>query len=106
MNKRIPVLALALASLPFAAGAEDYVGTLKLPRHGLPEPVGLYSFAAISMPTLSPARAADGNFRLKLGYKYSRFLAVEGELNDFTRAPADVFATSSLASPFRSTGFG
>lgn len=106
MNKRIALLALATASLPLAAGADDYVGTLKLPRHGLPEPVGLYSFAAIEAPTLSPTRGADGNFRLKLGYKYSRFFAVEGEVNDFTRGPADMFATSSLASPFRSAGFG
>ncbi len=105
MKKRNFFLALAVASLPFAAGAEDYVGTLKLPKGGLPEPVGLYSFSAMSAPV--PAAApADSGFRLKLGYKYSRFLQVEGEVSDLARAPADLFGTPGFASAFRSTGFG
>lgn len=107
MTKRTYFLALALASLPFTAGAEDYVGTLKLPPNGLPEPVGLYSFSAINPPLLASAAApGDIGFRLKLGYKYSRYLQIEGEVNDLARAPADPFAMPGLASGFRATGFG
>ena len=53
------------------------------------------------------AYASDSGMRLKLGYKYSRFLAVEGEYVDFGRSPASLFASpATLASAFRSTGFG
>lgn len=96
------LLALA-AALPVAA--EDYVGTLKPPK-GAVEPIGLYSISAITSAGLARSSATDSNFRLKLGYKYSRFLAFEGEFSDFARAPADTFVGTGLVSPFRATAFG
>lgn len=98
--KRLCALAIVLA--PTAAAAENYLGILKPPQSSL-QPTGLYSFASVPDPaTLSP----DNGYRLKLGYKYSRYLSVEGEFADFTR-PADVFANpASLTSAFRTAGFG
>ena len=97
------LLALGLMALPLTCpAAGDYLGILKVPQSTL-NPTGLYSFA--SGPTKPTTLAPDG-YRLKLGYKYSRYLAVEGEFSDFTR-PSDVFANpANLASAFRSTGFG
>ena len=100
------VFAIALAgALPGLAAAENYLGILKLPS---PEAAthGVYSFATAPGAAPSPAFVPDSSFRLRLGYKYSRFLAVEGEFNDYARA-TDVFASpGNLASAFRSTGFG
>ena len=96
---------LALALLAPAAASADYLGVLRAPSHSL-HPGGLYSFA--SGPNLgAPASLTGENgYRLKLGYKYSRYFAVEGEFSDFAR-PANVFANpASLSSAFRSTGFG
>lgn len=94
--------ALVLALWPAAAAAENYLGILK-PSPSSLVPSGLYSFA--SGPT-SPALAPENGYRLKLGYKYSRYLAVEGEFADFAR-PADVFANpASLTGGIRSAGFG
>jgi len=43
---------------------------------------------------------------MKLGYRYTRNFSVEGEFSDYARA-IDPFANpASLASAFRSTGFG
>ena len=96
---------LAFVLLAPAAASADYLGMLRAPTHSL-NPTGLYSFAtgpSLGMPT---SLTADGGYRLKLGYKYSRFLSVEGEFSDYTR-PADIFANpANLASAFRSTGFG
>ena len=101
MNHRI--FALAFAALP-AAAAADYLGTLKVPSSTL-APTGLYSFATGPLAGLPTTLSNEGGYRLKLGYKYSRYFAVEGEFSDFLR-PADVFANpASLASAFRSTGF-
>ena len=108
MTPRI-AFALAFAMLPAMAAAEDYLGGLKLPRSTEPARGGTFSFASepISSFTSSTARATDSGMRLKLGYKYSRFFAVESEFVDFGRAPADIFASpGNLASAFRSTGFG
>jgi len=99
------LLVVAVASLSLAAIADDYLGTLKPPQSSLTP--GLYSFA--TGPASGPASSlySDNSVRLKLGYKYSRYLAVEGEFIDFGRNPADVFASpGNLASAFRSTGFG
>jgi OmpA-OmpF porin, OOP family len=99
------LLALAVATLAFAAAAENYLGTLKPPQSSLTP--GLYSFA--TGPASGPATSlyADNSVRLKLGYKYSRYLSVEGEFVDFGRSGADIFASpGNLASAFRSTGFG
>ena len=97
------LLALGLVSAPLVcAGADNYLGMLKPPASSL-TPTGLYSFT--TGPTNLAALAPDGGYRLKLGYKYSRFLAVEGEFSDFTR-PGDIFANpANLSSAFRSTGF-
>ncbi|HUQ27551.1 MAG TPA: outer membrane beta-barrel protein [Usitatibacter sp.] len=96
--------AVSLALMPFAALADgDYFGTLKPPQSSL-SPPGAYSFAT-GLPPAASAAASDNGYRLKLGYKYSRFFAVAGEYVDFKRA--DPFtAPASLASSFRSTGFG
>ncbi len=97
------LFALAIVLLPPAALAENYLGVLKPPQSSL-NPTGLYSFA--TGPAPSTALAEDGGYRLKLGYKYSRYFSVEGELSDFAR-PHDAFANPArLASPFRSTGIG
>ena len=99
------LLVVAVASLPLAALADDYLGTLKLPQSS--QAPGLYSFA--TGPTAGPASSlySDNSVRLKLGYKYSRYLSVEGEFVDFARPAADVFASpGNFASAFRSTGFG
>ena len=97
------LLALGLVSLPLAsAGADNYLGMLKPPASSL-TPTGIYSFA--TGPAQPASLAPDNGYRLKLGYKYSRYLAVEGEFSDVTRT-SDVFANpASLSSAFRSTGF-
>ncbi len=97
------LLALGFVAAPLVcAGADNYLGMLKPPASSL-TPTGLYSFA--TGPTKPASLAPDNGYRLKLGYKYSRYLAVEGEFSDVTR-PSDFFANpASLSSTFRSTGF-
>lgn len=97
------LLALGLVSAPLVcAGADNYLGVLNPPASSL-TPTGLYSFA--TGPTNLASLAPDSGYRLKLGYKYSRFLAVEGEFSDVARS-SDIFANpASLSSAFRSTGF-
>jgi hypothetical protein len=104
MTSRATILALALIGLPAAAMAGDYVGTLKLPKPAAGE---VYSFSTLPAPGTAASAAPDNAFQLKLGYQYSRWLAVEGEVSDFARMPADVFASSaaSLASPFRASSY-
>ena len=100
--KRVVAVAIAVLLPPAALGAENYLGTLRAPQTSL-NPTGLYSFS--SGPSEVGTLAPDG-YRFKLGYKYSRFLSVEGEFADVSR-PADVFANpANLSSGFRSTGFG
>ncbi len=100
MGLKAPLFAAALAFVPWAAQA-NYVGMLKAPSSF--GTLGLYSRAIATAP-FGLDHAADG-YRLKLGYKYSRYLAVEGEYVDFGRA--DVFASpANLSSSFRGTGFG
>ena len=49
---------------------------------------------------------ADSSTRLKLGYKYSRYLAVESEFVDAARHSGDLFASpGNLSSAFRSSGY-
>lgn len=108
MKFRTGIVAATLASLPLAAAAGDYVGTLKLPRTALPAPGAVYSFT--NLPDMAAPRTGtvpEKPLRLKLGYQYSRYFSVEGELNDVARAPVDLFpAADPAASPFRSSGFG
>ncbi|HEX6634842.1 MAG TPA: outer membrane beta-barrel protein [Usitatibacter sp.] len=107
MSLRAPLLALALAAASFGAAAADYVGTLKLPKATLPAPGDLYSFASVPPPTLAGTHAPGQSFRLKLGYQYTRYFSVEGEVSDMARAPANLFGgLEPLASQFRSSGFG
>jgi hypothetical protein len=91
-------------TLPGLALAEDYVGTLKVPQSSS-TPSGIYSFS--TTPGLVSVPGETG-MKLKLGYKYSRYFAVEGEVMDFGRSSAtDPFSSpANLASAFRSTGFG
>jgi opacity protein-like surface antigen len=111
MAHRISLAAAALASIAFAATAEDYVGGLKLPKSSDAQtPSGFLSLASEPVPSFATQRlngVGDGGFRLKLGYQYSRFFAVETQFVDFGRTSGDFFSTNpNLSSAFRSTGFG
>ena len=107
MTLRAPWAAVLLALFPLGAAAQqNYLGLLKPPGSALPEMRGVYSF---SQPLfgLTPQLQPDAGQRLKLGYKYSRYFALEGQLVDTGRAAANPFASPSALSPsFRSTGFG
>jgi hypothetical protein len=106
MKLRCRLLGLVLAAAPFATQAENYLGILKLPRAGVDSADGVYSFSTSPANSLLAAPGIESGYHLKLGYKYSRYFAVEGQVNDFTRQ-ADPFANpSNLTSPFRSSGFG
>jgi hypothetical protein len=101
------VVAALLALLPLAAAAGDYVGVLKVPKAGIPAPGALYSFTTLSDPPATGTALPERPMRLKLGYQYSRYFSVEGELNDVARAPGDLFTTTDpSASPFRSSSYG
>ena len=103
MNTRTRLFALACAGLPALPAAADYVGTFKAPASGF-VPSGLYSFANIPVDT-GTTTPLDQQTRLKLGYQYSRYLAVESEFVDSLRS--DMFASpGNLTSAFRSTSFG
>ena len=100
---RKAALALMVGTFSAFAVADDYVGTLRAPQSSF-TPAGMYSFA--TAPVLNGVVSESG-FRFKLGYKYSRYFAVEGEVVDFGRGVNDPFARpANLASAFRSTGFG
>lgn len=103
MNTRTRLFALACAALPALPAAADYLGTFKAPASGF-VPSGLYSFANIPVDT-GTTTPLDQQTRLKLGYQYSRYLAVESEFVDSLRS--DLFASpGNLTSAFRSTSFG
>src|SRR5258706_1128240 len=108
MNIPKPVQQLALLVAAFAAPAAsaDYIGALRLP--GAPSASsGFYSFSAVAPTSLTPGFTTDAAYRLKLGYKYSRFLTVESEYVDFGNNAGSVFANpANLSSAFRTTGFG
>lgn len=97
---RSTVLALALATAPVAVAAGNYVGVLrptaKPSAIAIPEP-GFYwpSFGPFDSG-FSLDAPADG-FKLKLGYRYSRYFAVETGF----AAPAAPFAGASA----RGSGF-
>jgi len=95
--------ALAIAFLPAAALADDYLGVLRVPPSEAAPRGAFTAFDSVPSPTFGAT--ADG-YRMKLGYRYTRNFSVEGEFSDYTR-PIDPFANpASLASAFRSTGFG
>jgi len=98
-------LALGLAAVPLFAWSGDYVGLLKPPKSSL-TPGGFLTLDT-GGPSWTAMNGGDNGFRLKLGYKYSRYLSVQGEYVDFGRSPTDIFASpGNLASVFRSTGYG
>ncbi|HUP29785.1 MAG TPA: outer membrane beta-barrel protein [Usitatibacter sp.] len=100
-----PIFALAILLLPLPVAADDYLGILKAPQTSL-QPLGVYSLATAPAPNFAPLLGSDNGYKVKLGYKYSRYFAVEGEFADFAR-PLDAFANpANLSSAFRSTGFG
>jgi hypothetical protein len=106
MGLRQSLFALALIA-PLTAAAEDYLGTLKPPPQSSLSPTGIYSFTGSALLDSPPAFGVDPGYRAKLGYKASRYFAVEGEYVDFGRPAAELFASpGNLASQFRSTGFG
>jgi hypothetical protein len=105
-STRAAVLAALL--LPLAAAAQDnYLGILKPPKQPALEPLGAYAFST-PLFGLTPRLDSEAGYRLKLGYKYSRYLAVEGEVVDTGRSSSmNPFASpNALAPSFRSTGFG
>ena len=94
-----------------AAGAlaaqADYMGTLKIPGPSTTSPGSLFTFSASPVTGLTPQGLADSGYRMKLGYKYSRFFAVESEYVDLGTNAGTVFGSpTNLASPFRASGFG
>ncbi len=98
-----------MATIAFAAVADDYVGGLKPPKSSDLHTPGIFSVASEPVPSFSVARPNNGEsgYRLKLGYQYSRFFAVEGQFVDFGRTSAEMFTgPGNLASAFRSTGMG
>lgn len=107
MSRRARTVVLLLAALPAAALAQDnYLGILKLPRTEAAGSRGLYSFSTPLFAT-APRLDAEHGYRLKLGYKYSRYFSVEGELVDTGRFTSNPFANPATLTPsFRSTGFG
>lgn len=108
MALRLPLAALALATISLAAAAEDYLGVLRPSRAGLAPPSGVFNLASEPIINgLSPFKVEDGGYRLKLGYKYSRYFSVEGQFVDMPRAPADIFSNPThFSSAFRSSGVG
>ena len=108
MAHRKSLAAVALASISLVAAAEDYVGGLKPPK----SPDASRSFISlVSEPVPSFATPnlngnSEGGYRLKLGYHYSRYIAVESQFVDFGRTSGDFTASPTLTSAFRSTGFG
>ena len=103
MKPKAIIFAAYASVLPGAALAGDYVGTLRAPQSTLTPP-GVYSFA--SAPDPMAALAADNVYRLKLGFKPSRYFAVEGEVVDFGKLDDPFRNPADLSSQFRSTGFG
>lgn len=103
---RLLGFAIAIAIAPAAVQAENYLGILKLPRAGIETPTGTYSFASSPISGLMSAPGMENGYQFKLGYKYSRYFAVEGQINDFTRQGDPFASPANLASGFRSSGFG
>ena len=100
---------LAIAALAAASPAAwgNYVGSLKPPRADFDPGTSLYTFASPAVLGLAPTLSPDNGFRQKLGYRPSRYFALQTESVDFGRGTAGPFINpSSLASGFRGTGFG
>jgi OmpA-OmpF porin, OOP family len=100
------ILLVGGAAASWAAHA-DYVGTLKIPGTSGATPSSVFTFSASSLTGLTSNGLGDNGYRLKLGYKYSRYLSVESEYVDFGTNAGTVFSSpANLASAFRQSGFG
>jgi hypothetical protein len=107
LSKYIQQFILLVGATAALAASADYMGTLKVPNATAATPTGFYSFSASSLTGLAPMGPSEPAYRLKLGYKYSRYLAVESEFVDFGSNAGSLFANpANLASGFRNTGFG
>ena len=93
--------ALAIAFLPAAALA-DYFGVLHVPP---PQDFARGPFVSSTKVPAATFTGIDGQ-RMKLGWRYSRNFSIEGEFSDYTRTVNPFANPASLASAFRSTGFG
>ena len=101
------IVAIALAALPGAGLAEDYVGTLRAPPSSLAPQRFLYSFSSAPLDVPGTPRLGEQPHQFKLGYHYSRYLAVESEFLDGTRNTIEPFASpGNLTSAFRASGYG
>jgi len=103
------ILLAALAVSPLVSAQTDYLGMLKPPRASLAVPGGtLYtSFENPFFAGLAPSSDVTGGYKIKLGYKYSPYLAVESEIVDYGRAGQSPFTgPGNLSSAFRTKGFG
>lgn len=99
------ILAVVVATAPLAAWS-DYLGMLKAPQSSL-TPAAFLKLDTGGTSWSALGGNGENGFRVKLGYKYSRYFTVQGEYVDFGRNPADIFASpGNLASAFRSTGYG
>ena len=104
MTPRIALTAFVFASVSTAAWG-NYLGVLR-PPSGFGTGDGVYAFASPAVLGLSPTLHDEG-YRLKLGYRPSRYFAIEGEVVDFGRPGAGPFTNpAALAPGFRSTGVG
>jgi hypothetical protein len=109
MKLRYQVLTLigsAIAAPPALAQAENYLGILKPPRAPQEMPAGAYTFLSSPANSLVSAPGMENGYQFKLGYKYSRYFAVEGQVNDFVRHGDPFTNPANLSSGFRSSGFG
>ena len=96
--------ALALSLLPALCVAEDYFGVLRVPAPQTFDRGAFSTISSVPSATFTGTRA-DG-YRIKLGYRYTRNISVEGEFTDYARALDPFSNPANLASAFRSTGFG
>ena len=101
------IILLAGSAAAAMAAHADYVGLLKIPGASATNPASFFTLSASSVTGLTPQGLADSGYRMKLGYKYSRFFAVESEYVDFGTHSGTVFGSpANFSSPFRATGFG
>src|SRR3954463_15803049 len=99
----VPIVAAALAP---ALSCADYLGMVKVPRSLVQQADrGIYSFSSSTQSPFLSGSGADSTHELKLGYKYSKFLSIEGQFNDFNR-PQDPFSTRATIAPtFHGSGY-
>lgn len=103
LRRCLPALVLAASPLCWASG--NYVGVLKptaaLGVIAIPEPGFYWPRQSSFDASLSPSRGAEG-FRLKLGYRYSRFVAFE---TGYSESATEPFRASLMGPALRSRGF-